>query len=241
MNNVNGKIILVTGGGQGLGAAICKTLADDGATVIATDINAGKLENVVNAITGSGGKIKSYAMNVADEKNVEEVINEIVKEYGHIDAVINNAGIDYTKSIEEITYDEWNQVIQVNLSGPFNVSKAVYSFMKSYGSGHIVNITSTAAKRAWPNASAYHASKWGLLGLSHALHSEARKDNIKVTALVAGGMQTPFILERFPEVDPNVLQDPKNVAETVKYVLCQPAASVIPEIMIIPMRETSWP
>lgn len=241
MNNVNGKVILVTGSAQGLGAAICKTMAEDGAKVIATDVNESKLENMVKEISGSGGDIKSFSMNVADEKNVEEVIQKIIDEYGHIDAVINNAGIDFTKSIEEISYDEWNKVIQVNLTGPFNVSKAVYPFMKKNGSGHIVNITSTAAKRAWPNASAYHASKWGLLGLSHALHSEARKDHIKVTALVAGGMQTPFILERFPEVDPNVLQDPKNVAETIKYVLCQPAETVIPEVMVLPMRETSWP
>ena len=241
MNNVNGKIILVTGGGQGLGAAICRTMAEDGAKVIAVDVNESKLQNTVKEIINSGGNIKSYSMNVGDEKNVEEVINQIIKEYGKIDAVINNAGIDYTKSIEEISYDEWNRVIQVNLTGPFNVSKAVYPFMKKNGSGHIVNITSTAAKRAWPNASAYHASKWGLLGFSHALHSEARKDNIKVTALIAGGMQTPFILERFPEVDPNVLQDPKNVAETIKYILCQPEATVIPEVMVIPMRETSWP
>ena len=241
MNNVNGKIILVTGGGQGLGAAICRTMAEDGAKVIAVDVNESKLQNTVKEISDSGGNIKSYSMNVGDEKNVEEVINQIIKEYGKIDAVINNAGIDYTKSIEEISYDEWNRVIQVNLTGPFNVSKAVYPFMKKNGSGHIVNITSTAAKRAWPNASAYHASKWGLLGFSHALHSEARKDNIKVTALIAGGMQTPFILERFPEVDPNVLQDPKNVAETIKYILCQPEATVIPEVMVIPMRETSWP
>ena len=239
--NINGKVILVTGGGQGLGAAICRTMAEDGAKVIAADVNDAKLESIVNEITDSGGNIKSYKMNVGDEKNVEEVISEIIDEYGHIDAVINNAGIDFTKSIEEISYEEWNKVIQVNLTGPFNVSKAVYPFMKKNGSGHIVNITSTAAKRAWPNASAYHASKWGLLGFSHALHSEARKDNIKVTALVAGGMQTPFILERFPEVDPNVLQDPKNVAETIKYILCQPAESVIPEVMVIPMRETSWP
>jgi NADP-dependent 3-hydroxy acid dehydrogenase YdfG len=241
MNNVNGKVILVTGSAQGLGAAICKTMAEDGAKVIATDVNESKLEKMVNEISGSGGNIKSYSMNVADEKNVEEVINKIIEEYGNIDAVINNAGIDFTKSIEEISYDEWNKVIQVNLTGPFNVSKAVYPYMKKNGSGHIVNITSTAAKRAWPNASAYHASKWGLLGLSHALHSEARKDHIKVTALVAGGMQTPFILERFPEVDPNVLQDPKNVAETIKYVLCQPDETVISEVMVLPMRETSWP
>lgn len=241
MSNVNGKIILVTGGGQGLGAAISKTMTEDGATVIAVDVNEGKLKNTVKEITDAGGKIKSYTMNVADEKNVEEVIEKIIEEFGRIDAVINNAGIDYTKSIEDISYDEFNRVIHVNLCGPFNVSKAVYPYMKKNGSGHIVNISSTAAKRAWPNASAYHASKWGLLGLSHALHSEARKDNIKVTALIAGGMQTPFILERFPEVDPNVLQDPKNVAETIKYVLCQPAATVIPEVMVIPMRETSWP
>lgn len=241
MNNVNGKVILVTGSAQGLGAAICKTMAEDGAKVIATDVNESKLEKMVDEILGSGGNIKSYSMNVGDEKNVEEVIHKIIEGYGHIDAVINNAGIDFTKSIEEISYDEWNKVIQVNLTGPFNVSKAVYPFMKKNGSGHIVNITSTAAKRAWPNATAYHASKWGLLGLSHALHSEARKDHIKVTALVAGGMQTPFILERFPEVDPNVLQDPKNVAETVKYILCQPAETVIAEVMVLPMRETSWP
>jgi len=241
MNSVKGKVILVTGGGQGLGAAICRAMAEDGAKVIAGDVNENKLQNVVKEITDSGGDIKSYSMNVADEENVQKVISLIIKEHGKIDVVINNAGIDYTKSIEEITYEEWNKVISVNLTGPFNVSKAVYPFMKKNGSGHIVNITSTASKRAWPNASAYHASKWGLLGLSHALHSEARKDNIKVTALVSGGMQTPFILERFPEVDPNVLQDPKNVAETIKYVLCQPAETVIPEVMVLPMRETSWP
>jgi NADP-dependent 3-hydroxy acid dehydrogenase YdfG len=241
MNSVKGKVILVTGGGQGLGAAICRAMAEDGAKVIAGDVNENKLQNVVKEITDSGGDIKSYSMNVADEENVQKVISQVIKEHGKIDVVINNAGIDYTKSIEEITYEEWNKVISVNLTGPFNVSKAVYPFMKKNGSGHIVNITSTASKRAWPNASAYHASKWGLLGLSHALHSEARKDNIKVTALVSGGMQTPFILERFPEVDPNVLQDPKNVAETIKYVLCQPAETVIPEVMVLPMRETSWP
>jgi short-subunit dehydrogenase len=144
-------------------------------------------------------------------------------------------------SIDEISNQQFRQVVDVNLVGPFNVSKAVFSHFKENGSGHIVNIASTASKRAWPNASAYHASKWGLLGLSHALHSELRKDKIKVTAVVAGGMQTPFILERFPDTPLDVLQDPKNVAETIKFVLCQPDATVIPEIMVVPMRETSWP
>ncbi len=241
MNNVNGKVIVITGGGQGLGAAICKTLAEDGALVIPVDVKASTLKKIVQEIENAGGTAEGFEMNVADEKNVETVINQIIDKHGKIDVVINNAGIDYTMSIEEISYQQFHEVIDVNLCGPFNVSKAAYTHMKQKGDGHIVNIASTASKRAWPNASAYHASKWGLLGFSHALHSEARKDNIKVTAVISGGMQTPFILERFPDVDPNLLQDPKNVAETIKYILCQPKETVIPEVMVIPMRETSWP
>ena len=241
MNTINGKVIVVTGGGQGLGAAICRTLAADGATVIATDIKQENLAKIEEEIKGTGAHIESYQMNVADVNNVTEVVDKIIDTFGRIDAVINNAGIDYTLALDEISNDQFQQVINVNLVGPFNVSKAVISHFKLNGSGHIVNIASTASKRAWPNASAYHASKWGLLGLSHALHAELRKDKIKVTAIVAGGMQTPFILERFPDTPLSVLQDPKNVADTVKFVLCMPEASVIPEVMVVPMTETSWP
>lgn len=241
MNTVNGKVIVVTGGGQGLGAAICKTLAEDGATVIATDIKAENLTKIEEEIKSTGGHAESFQMNVSDVDSVTKTIDAIIDKFGRIDAVINNAGIDYTLALDEISNDQFQQVINVNLVGPFNVSKAVVSHFKLNGSGHIVNIASTASKRAWPNASAYHASKWGLLGLSHALHSELRKDKIKVTAIVAGGMQTPFILERFPDTPLSVLQDPKNVADTVKFVLCMPEASVIPEVMVVPMTETSWP
>lgn len=241
MSTVNGKVIVVTGGGQGLGAAICKSLASDGATVIAVDIKAENLTKITSEIEAAGGVAQGFEMNVADVNSVTETIDTIIDKFGRIDAVVNNAGVDHTLPVDELSNDQFNQVINVNLVGPFNVSKAVYSHFKLNGSGHIVNIASTASKRAWPNASAYHASKWGLLGLSHALHSEFRKDKIKVTAVVAGGMQTPFILERFPDTPLTVLQDPKNVADTVKFVLCMPEASVIPEVMVVPMTETSWP
>jgi NAD(P)-dependent dehydrogenase (short-subunit alcohol dehydrogenase family) len=132
-------------------------------------------------------------------------------------------------------------VIGVNLRAPFLLSRHAARLMKAQGGGHIVNIASTAAKRAWPNASAYHASKWGLLGLSHALHAELRPHRIKVSAVVAGGMRTPFLLDRFPDIDPGVLQDPANVAATIRFLLTLPDETVIPEVMVIPMRETSWP
>jgi short-subunit dehydrogenase len=113
--------------------------------------------------------------------------------------------------------------------------------MSKTGGGAIVNIVSTAAKRAWANASAYHASKWGLLGLSHALHVEGREQDIKVTAVIAGGMRTPFLLDRFPDIDIDTLLDPSAVAETVAFALSQPGRVVIPEIMVLSMKETSWP
>jgi NADP-dependent 3-hydroxy acid dehydrogenase YdfG len=241
MNTVKDKIILVTGGGQGLGAAICNLLADEGATLISVDVKQDGIIKVTENIKKSGGRAHAYLMDVCNQKDVEKVVNKIINDYGRLDILINNAGVDVTKSIEQLSFEEWNKVINVNLSGPFNVSKIVYPWLVKNGKGHIVNIVSTASKRTWANASAYHASKWGLLGFSHALHVEGRKDNIKVTAVVAGGMQTPFILERFPEVDRHVLQDPKNVADTIKFVLSQPDGTVIPEVMVIPMNETSWP
>jgi NAD(P)-dependent dehydrogenase (short-subunit alcohol dehydrogenase family) len=107
--------------------------------------------------------------------------------------------------------------------------------------GQNVNVTSTAAKRAWPNASAYHASKWGLLGLSHALHAELRPHGIRVTAVVAGGMRTPFLLDRIPDLDPTRLQDPASVAQAIRHALLLPRESVIAEMTVLPMQETSWP
>ena len=241
MNTVKDKIILVTGGGQGLGAAICNTLAGGGATMISVDVNQEGIIKVAEGIKLTGGRAHAYIMDVCNHKEIDQVVTKIIRDYGKIDILINNAGIDVTKPIEELSVEEWNKVISVNLNGPFNVSKAVYPWLVRNGKGHIVNIVSTASKRTWANASAYHASKWGLLGLSHALHVEGRKNNIKVTAVVAGGMQTPFIMERFPDTDPGILQDPKNVAETIQFILSQPDGTVIPEVMVIPTKETSWP
>jgi hypothetical protein len=129
----------------------------------------------------------------------------------------------------------------LDVDGAFYMAKAVVPGMMNRRNGHIVNIASTAAKRAWPNASAYQASKWGVLGLSHALHSELRSSNVKVRAVVPGGMRTPFLLDRFEDIDVSTLQDPQAVADTVRFVLCQPEGTVIPEVMVLPMQESSWP
>jgi NAD(P)-dependent dehydrogenase (short-subunit alcohol dehydrogenase family) len=198
-------------------------------------------QKVVDDICGQGQHAEAVRLDVTDENSVRDALAQIVEKHGALDVMVNNAGADVTLPVDELQTKDWDLVTGVNLRGPFLMAKYGFPQFKQQGGGQMVNIVSTAAKRAWPNASAYHASKWGLLGLSYALHAEGRKDNIKVTAVIAGGMKTPFLLDRFPDIDVNSLQDPKNVAATVRFVLMQPEETVISEIMVIPMRETSWP
>jgi NAD(P)-dependent dehydrogenase (short-subunit alcohol dehydrogenase family) len=236
-----GKVALVTGGGRGLGEAVCQALAEAGAVLAVADLRPETAEAVTGRLRVGGTRCLPLRLDVGNEDQAGEAIRRVASEFGRLDVLINNAGTDVTLPIEELSFADFDRVIRTNLRGPFVLSRHAFPLMRSQGSGHIVNIVSTAAKRAWANASAYHASKWGLLGLSHALHVEGRKHGIKVTAVISGGMRTPFILDRFPDTPLDVLQDPRNVAETIRFVLTQPAETVIPEVMVLPMRETSWP
>ena len=166
MSDLEGRVIVVTGGAGGLGAAMCSTLSEAGADVVLTDARRELAEATAEQID----RASAHALDVTDEEQVRRFLETVARERGRLDAVINNAGIDFTLPIEELRVDQWDRVLAVNLRGPFLVSKYAFPFLKRQGSGHIVNIVSTAALRAWANAAAYHASKWGLLGLSHALH-----------------------------------------------------------------------
>lgn len=239
MQTLTNKTILVTGGAQGLGAALCRTLGAAGANIVVADLR--NAQTFAGALDQEGCKAHAVTLDVSDPAAAPRAVDEAVAAFGRLDVLVNNAGADVTLPVDELTVADWDRVIKTNLYGPFLLTKAAVEQMKRQRGGQIVNICSTASKRAWPNAAAYHASKWGLLGLSHALHAELRPQNIKVTAVLAGGMRTPFLLDRFPDLDPAVLQDPVNVAETVRFVLTLPDESVIPEIMVLPMRESSWP
>ena len=241
MSDLRDRLVLITGAGSGLGAATAEVLAEAGASVLVADVDLERAEQVAGRVGAAGGTASPLFLDVTDETSITQTVKEVAAGYGRLDALVNNAGIDATVSVEELTVESWDRIMAVNLRGPFLMAQAVFPLMRERRGGHIVNICSTAAKRAWANAAAYHASKWGLLGLSHALHVEGRAVGIKVTALVAGGMRTPFLLDRFPDIDLEVLQEPRNVAETIRFVLTQPEGTVIPEVTVLPMRETSWP
>ena len=228
-------VALVTGAGRGLGAATAAVFAEAGYAVAALDLAA---PPTTDAITG-------YACDVSDEGAVEATVTSVAEHLGRIDVAVNCAAIDHTLWLEQMTVAQFDQILAVNLRGPFLIAKAVWPVMKASGGGHIVNIASTAAVRTWSGASAYHASKFGLVGLSRGLNLEGRQDNIRVTTVIPGGMNTGFF-ERFveqgiPLPDPATLQDPVNVARTILYAVQLPPDSVLQELVITPPNEGSWP
>jgi NAD(P)-dependent dehydrogenase (short-subunit alcohol dehydrogenase family) len=236
---LQGKVVAVTGGSRGLGAAIAQVLGEAGMQVVIADLNLERAQDRAAVLAEQGMVAIALALDVGDEAQVQQLVAQVRERFCRLDAVINNAAIDITVPVAELSGADWERVVRTNLTGPFLMAKHAQAAMGR--GGHIVNIASTASKRAWPNAAAYHATKWGLLGLSHALHAELRPLGIKVSAVVAGGMRTPFLLDRFPDIDPGLLQDPMNVARAVRFVLTQPEETVIPEVMVLPMRESSWP
>src|SRR5947208_5466089 len=144
-----------------------------------------------------------------------------------------------------MTIEQWDEVIAVNLRGPFLLAKAALPVMRRQRGGQIINIASTAATRAWANAAAYHASKWGLVGFSRGLGVEGRVDGIRVTTIIPGGMNTHFF-DRFheqgiPMPEEKNLQDPANVAATIVFAAQVPPESAVQEVIITPITETSWP
>lgn len=244
-DSLKGKVVLITGAGSGLGAATARAFARAGGRVACVDVNQAAVMRVSADLADGDCESVALPCDVGDASGVFRTVETVVERFGRLDIVINNAAIDHTVSVEEMTVEQWDQIIAVNLRGPFLFAKAALPVMRRQRAGHIVNIASTAATRAWANAAAYHASKWGLIGFSRGLGVEGRPDNIRVTTIFPGGMRTHFF-DRFvdqgiPMPDERNLQDPDTVAEAILFAVRVPPQSVVQEMLITPLTETSWP
>lgn len=242
--DMRGRTALVTGAGSGLGAAIARRLLGAGANLVLLDRAADRVQHLAGAIDPDGTQTLAIGVDIRDRAAVADALGRTIARFGGLDMLVNNAGTDVTASLEEVDAQAWDDVLDTNLRSVFFLCKSALAALRAADGGqggHIVNIASTAATRAWANASAYHASKWGLLGLSRALHAELRPHGVRVGTVIAGGMRTPFLLERFADLDPARLQDPGNVAAAVAFMLTMPRGSVVAEITVLPEQETSWP
>jgi NAD(P)-dependent dehydrogenase (short-subunit alcohol dehydrogenase family) len=236
------KVWFVTGSSRGLGRRFVEAALGRGDRVVAT---ARSIESLGDLVATYGDAVLPLEMDVTDKAAVFETVKRAAEHFGRLDVVVNCAAIDHTLSVDEMTIEQWDQVINVNLRGPFLLAKAALPMMRQQRSGHIFNIASTAATRAWANAAAYHASKWGLVGFSRGLGVEGRADGIRVTTIIPGGMRTHFF-DRFaeqgiPMPDEQNLQDPANVAQVIVFAAQVPPESALQEVIITPVTETSWP
>ena len=243
--DLNGKVALVTGAGSGLGEATALAFARAGASVACIDLDLDAVERVSQNLSARDYLSIAIKCDVSDAASVARTIQTTVERFQRLDIVVNCAAIDYTLSVDDMTIEQWDRVIAVNLRGPFLMAKAALPIMRQQHSGHIVNIASTAATRAWANASAYHATKWGLRGFSRALGVEGRPDGIRVTTIIPGGMRTHFF-DRFaeqgiPMPEEQNLQDPATVADVIVYATTVPPESALQEVIVTPVTETSWP
>ena len=240
-----GRVALVTGAGSGLGAATALALALEGVDVACVDVDAAGAERVSTHIRGQAATSLAIGCDVSDEAAVFAAVETTVGRLRRVDIVVNCAAIDYTLPVAQMSVEQWDRVVAVNLRAPFLFARAALPHMQAQKWGYFVNIASTAATRAWANAAAYHATKWGLVGFSRALGVEGRADGIRVTTVIPGGMQTHFF-DRFveqgiPMPDPANLQDPANVARVIVCALTMPPETALQEMIVTPVTETSWP
>lgn len=242
--DLRGRHALVTGGARGLGAAVVRRLARAGALVRVADMRRETAEELCRELKEEGCRALAVEVDVRDPAAVAEVFRDLEETGpGPLDVLVNNAAVDVSKPIEHLTPEEVTRVVTTNLLGPMYLCLEVYRRMVAAGGGHIVNILSTASCRTWTEAGPYAAGKAGLRAFTHTLFKEAQRDcpGIGVTGIVAGGMETPFVTERFPDADTSLLQKPEIVADTVLYALSVPVGSVVPELVVVPRTESSWP
>ncbi len=198
-----GRVAIVTGGARGIGAAITQRLAEGGAHVAAGySRNAETAEKFAAQIAEKGGSISLHQGNVGLPEDCERVVAEVLEQQGHIDYLINNAGITVDKTVRKMTVEDWHAVLRVNLSGAFYMTKAVLEHLLERGSGRIVNISSTVGETGAVGQANYAASKSGLFGLTKTMALETARKGITVNCVAPGYTDT----DMFAAVPENVIQ-----------------------------------
>ncbi len=194
--NLKGKVVLVTGAGSGLGEATAQAFAQQGCSVVCVDVNEQAAQRTRDTVGASDVPSLAIGCDVADAAAVVAAVLQTVERLGRLDVVVNCAAIDHTLSVEDMSVDQWDQVIGVNLRGPFLFARAALPVMREQCSGYIVNIGSIGGMVGIPFQGLYSAAEFALIGLTEALRLEARSFGIHVTLIRTGDARTEFTAHR---------------------------------------------
>ncbi len=234
--NLQDKVALVTGSGRGIGRSISKALASAGALVVVCSRTAAELEKVVWEISKNNGKAVAVPADIANEGEVVSMFESVEDRFGKIDILVNNAGVGRFGQVADFSVDQFEEILAVNLRGTFICCRQALKMMIPRKDGYIINISSVVGIKGYPNQAAYTASKHGVMGFTKSLAVEAQKHDIRVSVILPGGVDTMFLRQARPDIDPADMMHPTDIAHAVLFLLSLSERAAIDQIYI---RRTS--
>lgn len=234
MGFLSNKRAVVTGGSRGIGLAVAKSLLSEGAQILICGRDDASL-NEASRDLSHPGHVFTRAADVSKPEDVASLFDAVDKQLGGLDILINNAGVGVFRAAGELTVEEWNRVIGVNLSGTFYCTRLAVERMQQSGGGSILNISSLAGRNPFAGGSAYNASKFGLNGFSEAAMLDHRADNIRISYIMPGSVDTEFGGHKSTERSSWKIA-PEDIAEIVLGILRMPSRTLISRVEVRPSR-----
>ena len=237
--NLDGQIAIVTGGAQGIGKAIVQVLIQSGADVVVADMNLDRARETVSELEVSGRRLMAVGVNVAESKQVTEMVDRVVKEWGRLDILVNNAGITRDGLLLRMSEEDWNRVMDVNLKGTFHCTKAVLPFMIRQRRGRIVNIASIVGAMGNAGQANYAASKAAVIGFTKSVAREYASRGITVNAVAPGFIDTALTQNLSQEVRDLLLKQiplarlgtAMDVAYAVRFLISEEAGYITGQVI----------
>lgn len=241
MIDMNGKVVIVTGGTRGIGLEIVRTFCESGATVVLFGSREETVLKAVEELKNEGKQVKGYFPDLSDYESVQSVIEEVHNLYGHIDVLVNNAGISANKKIKETTSEDFKNIMDLNVNAIFNTSKAVVSFMKENKGGVILNTSSMVSIYGQPSGVGYPTSKFAVNGITKSLARELAPFNIRVNAVAPGVTNTDMVAKLPKEmIEPLIktiplgrIGEPKDIANAFLFLASDMASYITGVILSV--------
>jgi NADP-dependent 3-hydroxy acid dehydrogenase YdfG len=231
------KVILVTGATSGIGEVTAKRLAEEGFTVLLTGRNKAGLDKLERELVDKGLRAVAIPADARKENEIRALVDEGLKTFGTINALVHSAGVFTMKSLEETTYEEFKTILETNLDSTFNLLRALLPHFYKQSKGEVVVLSSVLGVEGHPFVGAYSASKWGLQGLLNSVREEAREKGVKVTTICPGPVLTPPWKAYPHEIPEDAILMPEDVAEAVVFTLKQPRRSSVEHIVMKPLKK----
>ncbi len=244
-NNIEGKIVVITGASSGLGEATARLLSAQGATVVLGARRLDRLQSLADELKGSAGKALAVTTDVTDYDQVKRLVDTAIQTFGRIDVMLNNAGLMPRAPLERLKIDEWNQTIDVNIKGVLYGIAAALPHMQAQKAGHIINVSSVAGHKVGPENAVYAASKHAVRVISEGLRQEVKPYNIRTTVISPGAVATELpnaitdvdIAENIHKFYEEYAIPADSFARAVAFAMSQPDDVDVNEILFRPTRQ----